>query len=222
MSLSDSAGLPQSRAGILAASCHRVCTHTHTHTHTHTRREGSYVWLTWAYNGAREVPSNPLGFMWREYGRADSRWSGYDATVLSLELITVLLLGPLAVACAYAVMRRCAWRHVAQLIICVCELYGGIMTFGPEWLARPIASPSLTSDPWMVAVYLFFMNGLWVWVPLVLAYDSAVKLVRGMDKAKAPADDDVPSGEGAYTLLAASLVLYTVLVPYALLTAKTL
>ena len=184
-----------------------------------TTPQGSYVWLTFVHGGAANVPNHLLSFTWTTYGRADSRWAGYDTTVLSLELITVLAMGPLALACAWAITRRAAWRHVAQLIISICELYGGWMTFAPEWLARPVASPSLTSDPWMVFVFLGFMNLLWVSTPLLLAADSAIVLTRAADKAKVALEDDVPSGNAAYTAVAGTLVAYAVLVPYSLATA---
>lgn len=71
---------------------------------THLTMEASYVYVTWAHGGAAKSDS-PLAHMWREYGKADRRWEVYDAGVLSLELVTVLLMGPLAVAMMYAV--RC-------------------------------------------------------------------------------------------------------------------
>lgn len=63
-------------------------------------------------------------------------------------------------------------------------------------------------------------NALWVWVPAILMFDSALKLTGAAKKAKLVADDSVPSGSGSYKFIAATLVLYAVLVPYALATAK--
>lgn len=34
--------------------------------------------------------------MWQEYAKADKRWGGSDLTVVSLELLTVFIGGPLA------------------------------------------------------------------------------------------------------------------------------
>ena len=137
--------------------------------------------------------------------------AGYDSTALSLKLIIVLAMGTLALACAWAITRRAAWRHVAQLIISICELYGGWMTFAPEF-ARHVTSPSLTSFPSMEAVFLGFVNLLWVSTPLLLAADSAIVLTRAADKAKVALEDDAPSGNAAYTAVAGTLVAYAVLV----------
>ena len=147
---------------------------------THLTMEALYVALTLLYGGAARAPAalSAASFMWREYGRADARWAGYDATVLSLELLTVLVAGPLALAALWALARRRPWFHLAVVCLCVMELYGGWLTFGPEWLARPTASPSLSADPLHVAVYLFFMNALWVWVPAILLVDSGTAIVH--------------------------------------------
>ena len=53
---------------------------------THLTMEALYCALTLAYGGARYAPAWLAGasYMWREYGKADSRWSAFDPTVLSL------------------------------------------------------------------------------------------------------------------------------------------
>jgi len=99
--------------------------------------------------------------------------------VISLELLTIFVFGPLCLLQAYLVFKRSDWRHLLQVdfqlhyhlleiyqldqlqvIICVAELYGGWMTFCPEWVD---GSPNLNgSDPILLWIYLVFMNGLWV------------------------------------------------------------
>lgn len=105
------------------------------------------MFVTAAHGGAR-TSASPLAFLWKEYGRADSRWAVYDPTVLSLEVLTVGVAGPLALACAYGIYARRPWRHLAAVVLSTCELYGGWMTFAPEWLN---GSPALTSDLFMQA-----------------------------------------------------------------------
>lgn len=51
-----------------------------------------------------------------------------------MEVVTSLVWGPVALLCAYGVYTRAEWRHFWQLVLCVGELYGGWMTFGPDWL----------------------------------------------------------------------------------------
>jgi len=107
--------------------------------------------------------------MVKEYALADLRWGVADPTVVSLEVLTVLGAGPIA---AYIVTQLAAddpARHY-WIVLCTAELYGGWMTFCPEWL---VGSPNLvTSNPLYLWVYLFFMNFLWVVIPLALMVDS--------------------------------------------------
>ena len=61
-------------------------------------------------------------------------------------------------------------RHFIQITLCVCELYGGWMTFFPEWL---VGSPNLNTESWLYFwVYLLFFNGLWVLIPGLLLWQS--------------------------------------------------
>lgn len=81
-------------------------------------------------SNAPSCPSLPL-FLGNEYSKSDFRWNIYDPTVLSLELLTVLVAGPLALVIAWTIITNNKYRHPLQLIICVAEIYGGWMTFGP-------------------------------------------------------------------------------------------
>lgn len=47
--------------------------------------------------------------------------------------------------------------------LAIAELYGGFMTFGPEWLSGN--SALATNDPVFLWLYLVFFNILWVIVP---------------------------------------------------------
>jgi hypothetical protein len=59
---------------------------------THLTIELGYVWTALGPTAAKD-PSL-MGFIWREYGRADKRWAVRDANVISLELLT----GPFNIA----------------------------------------------------------------------------------------------------------------------------
>lgn len=159
---------------------------------THLSIELGYVYL--AFTTTAQKTDNYLGHIWREYGRADARWAIRDPVVMSIELATVFV-GLLCLLMVYGVIYRSGWRHPLQIIICVCELYGGWMTFAPgkiisedalnfffvrlfliEWID---GSPNLNgSDPILLWIYLVFMNGLWVVIPLLLLWDSFARLTE--------------------------------------------
>jgi hypothetical protein len=49
--------------------------------------------------------SNPTAKLWQEYAKADRRWGGADLTVISLELLTVFLGGPIALYICFLLSR---------------------------------------------------------------------------------------------------------------------
>jgi hypothetical protein len=109
--------------------------------------------------------------------------------------------------------------HPLQIIICVAELYGGWMTFTPQWLD---GSPDLNGDdPVLVWVYLVFMNGLWVLVPTLLLWESFAVTSHGA-VALAPENTGVPGYPGTPVWLGALalIAVYNVLVPGVLLAAE--
>ncbi|PQE16794.1 emopamil binding protein [Rutstroemia sp. NJR-2017a BBW] len=72
--------------------------------------------------------------LWMVYAQADRRWAGADLTVVSLELLTVLGAGPLALWICWGIVRK-DWRvNFWMVVLATGELYGGFMTFCPEWL----------------------------------------------------------------------------------------
>lgn len=62
----------------------------------------------------------------KEYGQADARYLVSDPTIVSIEILTSFLLTPMCVVLAYAILQQTAYRHWLQLVLCTCELYGGL------------------------------------------------------------------------------------------------
>nr|XP_004659935.1 emopamil-binding protein-like [Jaculus jaculus] len=136
--------------------------------------EGAFVYLSLGGNVADS--QGLIASLWKEYGKADARWLYFDPTIVSLEILTVVLDGFLALFLIYAIVREKYYRHFIQITLCTCELYGGWMTFFPEWL---IGSPSLNTNSWLYFwVYLVFFNGVWVLIPALLLWQSWVELKK--------------------------------------------
>ncbi|PFH53288.1 hypothetical protein AMATHDRAFT_137950 [Amanita thiersii Skay4041] len=149
--------------------------------------EGS--WLSLSTFG-RQVNSSqgPLAQMWKDYSAADFRWGIADPTVVSLEILTVLGAGPMCCYILKQLVQNDPARHYWIIVLCTAELYGGWMTFCPEWLT---GSPNLnTSNPFHLWVYLFFMNMIWVVIPLWLMIDSyghisaSLRTTQALEKGK--------------------------------------
>ncbi|EJC97888.1 Emopamil-binding protein [Fomitiporia mediterranea MF3/22] len=135
----------------------------------HFSFEGSFLYLS-TFGQTVNSSVGPFAELWKEYTRADFRWGVSDPTVVSLEILTVLGAGPMCCLILYQLVRQDPARHYWIVVLSTAELYGGWMTFCPEWLT---GSPNLdTSNFLYLYVYLVFMNVIWVIIPLWLMYDS--------------------------------------------------
>jgi len=144
--------------------------------------EGSFLALS-TFGRTVNASESVFAQMWREYAAADARWGTADPTVVSLEVLTVLGAGPLAALIVYQIVKRDPARHYWIVVLSTAELYGGWMTFCPEWLT---GSPSLnTSNPLFLWVYLVFMNVIWVVLPVWLMYDSYIHIAGSLRSAQA-------------------------------------
>lgn len=88
-------------------------------------KEGPFVYFS--LTGSVNTSNHILAELWKEYGKADSRWLHSDPTIVSLEILTVFLTGPLALLLIYAISYNTHYRHFVQITLCVCELYGGMI-----------------------------------------------------------------------------------------------
>ncbi|KIK04094.1 hypothetical protein K443DRAFT_676223 [Laccaria amethystina LaAM-08-1] len=135
----------------------------------HFTFEGSFLWLS-VFGRQVNTSTGPFAQMWKEYAAADYRWGVSDPTVVALEILTVLGAGPLCCYILKQLVNGDPARHYWIIVLSTAEIYGGWMTFCPEWL---VGSPNLnTSNPLYLWVYLALMNGIWVVIPLWLMIDS--------------------------------------------------
>ena len=117
----------------------------------------------------------PMARLWQEYAKADRRWGGADLNIMSLELLTVFGAGPLATYICYQIYKLVNASNpvgtniimprlwFTALVLATGELYGGFMTFAPEWLS---GNNNLdTAEPIYLWLYLTFFNILWVLIP---------------------------------------------------------
>lgn len=147
----------------------------------HLTLEGPFVYMS--LGGTVETAEGPLAELWKEYSKADGRWLVADPTIVSIEILTVVLDSLLGILLIHAVLQDKYYRHFLQITLCVCELYGGWMTFCPDWLS---GSPHLNTSNWLYLwVYLVFFNGVWVLVPVLLLVQSWLGL-RSMNEFRTP------------------------------------
>ncbi|KAK4452283.1 Emopamil-binding protein [Podospora aff. communis PSN243] len=126
-------------------------------------------------HGSQAGGENPLAALWMVYARADKRWGGVDLGIVSLELLTVFVVGPMACLVCYDIAKKNPRANVLMIILATAELYGGFMTFCPEWLTGNI---NLDSSNFMYLwVYLVFFNMLWVFIPFYAIYIASADIL---------------------------------------------
>lgn len=130
-----------------------------------------------------EYGTNPFAALWMEYAKADKRWGGSDLTVISLELLTVFVAGPMAVWICNCLSKGDRQVWFWMVVLATAELYGGFMTFAPEWLS---GSPNLDTSNFMYKwIYLVFFNaGLWVVIPLWILYEAYGEITDALRRSE--------------------------------------
>ncbi|KAK6071689.1 D-galacturonic acid reductase [Seiridium cupressi] len=124
----------------------------------------NYLSYTNRAYGSQAGGDNPFAQLWMVYAKADKRWAGADLTVISLELLTVFVAGPLACLICYGIAKKDPRTNILIIIVATMELYGGFITFCPEWLTH---NYNLDTSNFMYKwVYLVFFNMLWVFIPI--------------------------------------------------------
>lgn len=138
----------------------------------------------------------PMARLWQEYAKADRRWGGADPTVISLELLTVFGAGPLAFyICTLIVsITNNSYNHNTKnsasgtgtgtgtgtgrneaklwftaVVLSTAEIYGGFITFAPEWLTMNTLLDG-GGDTVYLWLYLCFFNLIWVFIPFWVLY----------------------------------------------------
>jgi len=85
----------------------------------------NFLGYTGRVHGAQAGGSHPMAKLWMVYARADRRWAGVDLTVVSLELLTVFVVGPMAVWACYDIAKKNPRVNLTMIMLATAELYGG-------------------------------------------------------------------------------------------------
>lgn len=140
------------------------------------RDQKGRVWGSQAAVG-QEGFLGAMAQLWMVYAKADRRWAGVDLATMSIEIITVVFGGVMAVLVCWDLARKNVARgNLASeyilgevevrkggllmgdtvIILATAELYGGYMTFMPEWLS---GSANLDTSNFMYKwIFLAFFN----------------------------------------------------------------
>ncbi|KAI9018034.1 Emopamil-binding protein, partial [Phycomyces nitens] len=111
--------------------------------------------------------------LWKEYAHSDSRYLSSDLLVLSLETITVFILGPLCLVAAWAIRSCHQSQYVWQLIISVAHMFSCSLYFIMDY---PTGFHNCDPHPMYFWVYFVTFNAFWLVVPFILVIQSYRKI----------------------------------------------
>ncbi|KAH7041090.1 Emopamil binding protein-domain-containing protein [Microdochium trichocladiopsis] len=141
--------------------------------------------------------------LWKEYALSDSRYLISDPFMLSVEAITVVVLGPLSFLSAASTVLQSPLRHPLRMIVCIAHLfsvslyYSTSLTesyFTGRWDSRP--------EPQYFWLYYVGFNLPWAAVPLVLlnnSIKSVVVALRAVERMAVTLDESKSLRDGKGT-----------------------
>lgn len=94
-----------------------------------------------------------------------------DTFVVSMERITAVIDGPLALITFFAFMNGSNYRYALQMILSLCQLYGDVLYFLTAIKDGFVHGP--TDSYLYFGFYFLFLNSLWIIIPSILILDSA-------------------------------------------------
>eukprot|EP00892_Ulva_mutabilis_P009929 jgi/Ulvmu1/7308/UM035_0097.1 len=141
--------------------------------------EGAYVLHQDAYTNKDH--NMFLLELWKEYGKADSRYMVSDPFIVAVEQATSFGVGPLCLLTAGLVLFRSEWRWNALLLVSICQAYGTALYFMTSALENHMYT---REEPLYLWFLFFFMNGLWIFVPgvcILYAFTKTARAVRAVE-----------------------------------------
>ena len=118
-------------------------------------------------------------------------FSSGDSFTVCMETITAFVDGPLAFMALYAFLQNKPYRHVTQLVLSLCQLYGDVLYFSTEFKDGCTHGPMY--HPVYFWFYFVFMNILWIIIPSMCLFESW-KAIVGAQRSS----DDKGSGKKAH------------------------
>ncbi|XP_014676917.1 PREDICTED: 3-beta-hydroxysteroid-Delta(8),Delta(7)-isomerase-like [Priapulus caudatus] len=109
-----------------------------------------------------------LSQVWKEYGKADSRYLIADTFTVTMESLTAFIEGPACVWVAVAHARRGRERHALQLLVSAWQLYGTVLYFATEAFDGWPHAHAGGRESVYFWTYLVAINAVWLLVPSLL------------------------------------------------------
>lgn len=126
---------------------------------THILLEGTYVILGSSVVWRDDIFSQ----IWKEFGKADSRYMIRHEALISVEAITAFLEGPACFLIMWMTYRRSPGRYALEMLVSTGQLYGTILYFLEAYLMGFSHMPY--GHPVYFWIYFVGFNFPWIVIP---------------------------------------------------------
>ncbi|KAL7174333.1 hypothetical protein ACSBR2_033571 [Camellia fascicularis] len=128
---------------------------------THIIFEGYFVFSPQFY---KDKTGFFIAEVWKEYSKGDSRYALRESNVVSIEIITVSLVGPACLLALYAIATRKSYSYILQLVISMAHLYGLVVYYLTSYLDGDKFAESL----YYYYAYFVIANAAWFVIPCLI------------------------------------------------------
>lgn len=130
----------------------------------HVGFEGYWLWNRSTIAGQNDM----FAELWKEYAHGDSRYLAADELLLTLELMTAFIWGPLCLISGYHILRGSQKQYFFQLVASLCHLFSCSLYYIMDLPQATHCDP----NPVYFWIYFISFNAPWILVPASLVYQS--------------------------------------------------
>ncbi|TKY56144.1 3-beta-hydroxysteroid-Delta(8),Delta(7)-isomerase protein [Spatholobus suberectus] len=106
-----------------------------------------------------------LAEVWKEYNKADPRYAGRDAEVVTIKGLTAILEGPASLLAVYATATRKSYSYILQFAISLGHLY----RIAVYYIAAILEGDNFSASSFYYYAYYIGANASWIVIPSIVA-----------------------------------------------------
>ncbi|KHN32018.1 probable 3-beta-hydroxysteroid-Delta(8),Delta(7)-isomerase [Glycine soja] len=99
--------------------------------------------------------------VWKEYSKADSRYAGRNAVVVTFESLTAVLVGPPCLLAVYAIATGKTYSYILQFAISLGQLYGSAFYY----ITAILEGDNFSVNSFYYYAYYIGANASWIVIP---------------------------------------------------------
>ncbi|KAI8067371.1 Emopamil-binding protein [Thamnidium elegans] len=138
----------------------------------HVGFESYWLWYRASIAGRNDI----LAQLWKEYAHGDSRYLVADELLLTLEVMTIFIWGPLCLITCWYILNGSPKQYFFQLVASLCHLFSCSLYFIMDLPEATHCNPS----PYYFYIYFISFNMPWLIVPFTLLCQSYQHITKSL------------------------------------------